>query len=124
MIFKAKAVIAVAVAGGLVLSGWMTRGWYEDSKDLATKHAQEILAGMLRKDLNGIAKSVEDKLQDLRANETVIDRGIIREIREPVFQNVCIPPDSDSFRMLNSIANGEYAPEPADKGSGAATDPD
>lgn len=126
MIFglKAKAAIAAVVVAGAFGAGWVVKGKFEDSKDLAAMKAQQVLADQLREDLGGIVSTVEGKLQGLRANERVIDRGVIREIQTPVFRNVCVPTDSESFRLLNALAAGEDPAESDDQSSGpaAATD--
>lgn len=113
MTLKVKALITVAVIAAVFGAGWTTKGWFEDSKDLAAVEAQQALAALIRQDLGQISTTVEDHLQGLKANERIIDRGIIREIQQPVYRNVCVPPDSDAFRLLNSIANGA-APQELD----------
>ena len=126
MIFGLKAKL---IAGALAVSaafgaGWLVKGKFEDSKDLAALQAQQVLADQLREDLGGIVSTVEGKLQGLKANERVIDRGVIREIQTPVFRNVCIPTDSDSFRLLNSLAAGEDPAKPDDQSAEPASHAD
>ncbi|MGP9834223.1 hypothetical protein [Marinobacter sp. NSM] len=120
MILKAK--LIKPLAGVLLLafvagSGWTARGWLEDSKELAIMKAQRDLAAEIRGDMSEVAGLVDSKLQGLKANERVIDRGIIREIQQPVFRNICVPPDGDSFRLLNSLAMGAAPAELDDQGS-------
>jgi len=123
MIFGLKAnliagTVAVSAAFG---AGWLVKGKFEDSKDLAAMKAQQVLADKLREDLGGIVTTVEGQLKGLRANERVIDRGVIREIQTPVFRNVCVPTDSESFRLLNDLAAGKDPAKPADQSSRPAT---
>lgn len=113
MTLKVKTLIAVAAASAFLAAGWNARGWLEDSKDLAALNAQQALADELRDDLGAVAQGVEDQISRIKPTETIIDRGIVREIQKPVFRNVCIPPDSESFRMLNRIAAGKDSGEPA-----------
>lgn len=122
MIFglKAKAAVAVIAVTAAFGSGWMVKGKFEDSKDLAALEAQNALADSIRSDMGAVVRTVEDQLKGLKANERIIDRGIIREIQKPVFRNVCVPTDSDAFRLLHSIANGEAPGKSADEGSGKA----
>ncbi|EDM47769.1 hypothetical protein [Marinobacter algicola] len=117
------AVVAVAILA-IGYSGWMARGWFEDSKDLAAMEAQKALADEIRSDMGQVARTVEDQLKGLKANERIIDRGIIREIQKPVFRNVCIPPGGDAFGLLRSIANGEAPGKPDDEGSQNTTPAD
>lgn len=112
MIPYAKPAIIAAVVAAIGTGGWLARGWFEDSKDLAAVEAQHALAAEIRKGQAEVSAQVEKRLSELRANERVIDRGIIREIQKPVFHNVCIPADSESFRLLNLAAQGQSTGEP------------
>lgn len=117
------ALIAVTVAG-LAGGGWMARGWFEDSKDLVALEAQQALVEEIRAGQREVSQHVEKRLSELRANERVIDRGIIREIEKPVYRNVCIPDDSDAFRLLRDLANGETPSQPDDQMPADPTDAD
>lgn len=112
-----KPAIITAAAAIVGAGGWMARGWFEDSKELVAVEAQQALATEIRSDMGKVVRTVEDRLKGLKANERIIDRGIIREIQKPVFRNVCIPPDGDAFRLLHSIANGEAPGKPDDQGA-------
>lgn len=123
MVFGLKAKLAavalsVSMAFGAGLSvGWVVKGKFEDSKELASVKAQQALADEIRNDMGKVVRTVEDQLQGLKANERIIDRGIIREVERPVYRNVCVPPDSDAFRLLRSLAIGEAPGKPADQGA-------
>ncbi|WMC11759.1 hypothetical protein PU634_05170 [Oceanimonas pelagia] len=93
------------------ICGWHGRGWLEDSNRLAAKEAADaaIAAAMARE--SGIAEMVEQKLAGLQAAETVIDRGIIREIEKPIYRNVCLEPAA--VRLLNAAASGDTASDTA-----------
>ena len=70
-----------------------------------------------------VAEKVEDRLADLKANERIIDRGVIREIQNPVYRNVCLP--AGGLRLLNAAARGEPVPaDAADPVPGDAADPE
>ncbi|MFT0140769.1 hypothetical protein ACEK07_46090 [Alcanivoracaceae bacterium MT1] len=99
--------LAAALAGG----GWFVRGWYEDSQDLAERRGAEkaIQAAMERE--SGIAQLVEKRLAELQANERIIDRGVIREIQNPVYRNVCVP--EPGRVLINAAARGEAVPADA-----------
>lgn len=101
------AVLAV-IAGG----GWVGRGWYEDSQDLAEERGAQAAIDAAMERESKIAEKVEGRLADLQANERIIDRGVIREIQNPVYRNVCLP--AGGLRLLNAAARGEALPaEPA-----------
>ena len=99
--------VVLAVVAGIAFGGWTARGWYEGKKDLAALKAAQaaINAAMARE--SDIAQAVEEKLAALKANQTVIDRGVIREVVKPVYQRVCFEPDL--VRMLN-LESGEALP--------------
>ena len=124
MIFglKAKAAVAAVVVAGAFGAGWTSKGWLEDSKDLAAMEAQEALAEKIREGQAKISKQVEQRLSELRANERIIDRGVIREIQKPVYQRVCLEPGA--IRLLNSVANGQAPGKPDGKSSNDAPESD
>lgn len=119
--FKAKAIAVVIVVSVAFSSGWVVKGKFEDSKDLVAMQAQQRLAEEIREGQAQISKQVEKRLSELRANERVIDRGVIREIQKPIYKRVCFEPEL--VRLLNAAARGE-SPGKSDgkSASGIATD--
>lgn len=95
---KVKALIGIALAASLTLGGWMSRGWYEDSVRLAAEKAMQKTIDAAMKRESEVARVVEEKLSGLQASERVIDRGVIREIQKPIYQQVCLPDE-----MLDTI---------------------
>ncbi len=114
--------VVLAVIAGIAFGGWTARGWYEGKKDLAALKAAQaaINAAMARE--SGIAQAVEEKLATLKANQTVIDRGVIREVVKPIYQRVCFEPDL--VRMLNLGADEALPADLADEVPGAAEQAD
>jgi hypothetical protein len=104
--------VVLAVVAAIAAGGWVGRGWYEDSQDLAEERGAQaaIEAAMARE--SKIAEKVEARLADLKANERIIDRGVIREIQNPVYRNVCLP--AGGLRLLNAAARGEPVPGESD----------
>jgi len=94
-------------------------GWKEDSANLAVERAAAAIEQQALARESAIAAKVEQRLGELKANQTVIDRGVIRETQNTVYRNVCIP---ESGRVLvNSAARGEAVPaEPAGEVPGGA----
>ena len=115
--------VALAVVAAIAFGGWVGRGWYEDSRDLAEERgAQAAIAAAMERE-SKIAEKVEGRLADLQANERIIDRGVIREIQNPVYRNVCLP--AGGLRLLNAAARGEPVPaDAADPVPGDAADPE
>lgn len=101
----ARIAICAAMAALCVFIGWQTRGWKEDSESLAVERAAQAIVDKVVANESGIASKVEERLAGLTANQTVIDRGIIREIQKPIYQRVCLEPGAIS--LLNAAARGE-----------------
>lgn len=110
---KIKLAIAGVAITAVFAAGWTAKGWLEDSKDLAAMEAQERLAAKIRQGQREISAQVEQRLSELKANERVIDRGVIREIQKPIYQRVCLEPDA--IRLLNLAAQGKAAGKPDDE---------
>lgn len=108
------ATYVIIAAIGLAV-GWTTKGWQQDSVNLAVERAAKKIADDATARDSDIAKTVQDKLATLTANQTVIDRGIIREVQKPIYQRVCLEPDA--IRLLNAAARGE-APDDPGKSAG------
>jgi hypothetical protein len=104
MIPYVKPLIVITAVAALSGGGWMARGWFEDSKELIAITAQRALADEIRAGQAEVSQLVEKRLSELRANERVIDRGVIREIQKPIYQRVCLAPDA--IRLLNDAASG------------------
>ena len=104
--------VVLAVVAAIAAGGWVGRGWYEDSRDLAEERGAQAAIDAAMERESKIAEKVETRLADLQANERIIDRGVIREIQNPVYRNVCVP---DSGRLLiNAAARGEPVPGESD----------
>lgn len=105
MITWAKPVLLVATAASLAAGGWVVRGWYEGNLMVAVLEDRAALVEKVRGDVSGIAQQVETKLAKLKANERIIDRGVIREIQKPIYQRVCFEPEL--VELLNASLRGE-----------------
>lgn len=114
-----KPVLVGIAAAAIFYAGWHVRGWKEDSEDLVIERTAKAIADQAMARESNIAEKVEQRLGELKANQTVIDRGVIRETQNTVYRNVCIP---ESGRVLvNSAARGEAVPaEPAGEVPGGA----
>ncbi|MZR63848.1 hypothetical protein [Alcanivorax sp. DP30] len=97
--------VVLAVAAALVGIGWVGKGWHEDSKELERQKATaDAITAALKSD-SKIAAAVEEKLSGLKANQTVIDRGVTREIQKTVYRNVCLP--GTGVSLLNAAATND-----------------
>lgn len=84
-------------------AGWLTRGWHQDSVQLAIESTSRVASEKLRNDLiavsAGSAWKLEQKLEGLRNAQPV---EIRTEIVKPVFTNICVT--DDFVRMYNAAA--------------------
>lgn len=111
-LFDSAAFYACAIVGMLAFAiGWTVRGWLEDSRNLAIERAAAAIEQQALARESAIAAKVEQRLAELKANQTVIDRGIIRETEKPVYLRVCLEPDA--IGLLNAAAQGAAA-DPAE----------
>lgn len=109
-----RAVLFTLAIGLLV--GWFTRGWYQDSVQLAIDRAASATGEQMRDNLVAVAsdsaRRLEQKIEELKHAAPV---EIRTEIVKPVFTNVCV---SDEFvRMYNSAvgaAERTLSGKPAD----------
>lgn len=107
----------IAILSAVIFcTGWTVRGWKNDSEQAAIDRAANAIIEKATINESGIAAKVESRLAELKANQTVIDRGVIREIQKPIYRNVCFQPDL--VRMLNDAARGDKAPPDPGKPSG------
>ena len=113
MTIRATAYLIVAILS--FSCAWVVRGWHEDSVQLAVKEAAEAIKQDAIERESATASAVEKRLGELKANQTIIDRGIVREIQHPIYRNVCFDPRV--VQLLNDAATGSAGSDPA-KSSG------
>lgn len=79
--------------------GCGARGYYQDSVDLAElQGANKAIAAAMERE-SKISADLEKRLQELKANERVIEREKIKIVDRPVYQSVCL--DADGLRIIN-----------------------
>ncbi|MAM57371.1 MAG: hypothetical protein CMN25_08560 [Salinicola sp.] len=101
---KLRILIGIVALAITASAGWLARGWFEDAQRLTEERAARLVADAAMAREADIAGVVEDRLAELDANERVIDRGIIREIQQPIYRNVCL--GDNAVRLLNDAAAG------------------
>lgn len=108
-----NAIIRLVFTILMLVIGWSVRGWFDDSKALAAAEAaaKERESFVARESL--VATKVEERLADLKANERVIERETIKLVDRPVYRRDCI--DDDGLRLIEGMARGSAAAEPAGK---------
>jgi len=90
----------VAVLAATSYGGWTARSWYDDSQDLKTQAIVKELQDAFRSSESLQARTLENTLQELKANERIIEREKIKIIDRPVYRNECL--DADGVHLLNS----------------------
>jgi len=119
---KIKPLLIAAAGVSLLLAGWQSRAWYEDSVTLSIERAIARATESNEQAIAGIAATVEERLSEASVKERIIDRGVIREINKVEYRDrECF--DADLVRLLNLGAEGAVADvsgESADKVSGSA----
>lgn len=97
-----KAILLTLIVGLAV--GWLARGWYQDSVELAIARTAHQTSEQLRDELVLVsadsAWQLEQKLEGLK-NAAPVE--IRTEIVKPVFTHVCVT--DDFVRMYNSAAS-------------------
>jgi hypothetical protein len=101
------------ILSGLVVvtafaAGWVIKGAFDDSAELAAQKARTALIKELRENEEHIANILERKLQDLHANEKVVEKAVIKLIDRPVYLNECM--DADGVRLVEQARSGKAKP--------------
>jgi hypothetical protein len=81
------------------VGGWQIRSWYDNSKELATQKQVKVLTDEFKKQESLVSSRLELKLQELKANERIIEREKLKVIDRPIYNNICI--DADGMQLLN-----------------------
>lgn len=89
--------LIVAIAA--FAAGWWCCQKYQDSNQLLIERAVQAAAVETQTSIAEGARVLEDKLQDLKANERHTERVIRTEVVKPVFNNVCA--SDDYVRLFN-----------------------
>ena len=99
------AIVAVVVSAAFG-AGWTVNDWRHDSIQLAAESAAYGAADMTREQIASLATELESKLASGVVTQRIIERGVVKEIRnnEIIYRNVCI---TDAGRVLiNDAAQG------------------
>lgn len=81
------------------LAGWWCCQKYQDSNQLLIERAAQQTAAQIQRSFAATARVVEDKLQELKANERHTEKIIRTEVVKPVFNHVCAT--DDYVRLFN-----------------------
>lgn len=94
-----KMILGGVIVAAAFAAGWVVKGAFDDSAELAAQKARQQLIDDLRDNEAHIANILERKLSELRANEKVIERERLKIIDRPVYSNECL--DADGVRLID-----------------------
>lgn len=100
-----KMILSGLALGAAFVAGWVVKGAFVDSEELAAQKARADLLKELRANEEHIANILERKLQDLHANEKVVEKAVIKLIDRPVYLNECL--DVDGVRLIEQARSGK-----------------
>jgi hypothetical protein len=107
-VFSQYKLIATGIAVlAVFMGGWSSRGWYEDSKYLAQQKAINKAIDAFQAKESEIAKAVNRKLADLKANERTRIIKTQEIVKQPEFVNVCI--SQGGIDSINSAVRELYS---------------
>jgi hypothetical protein len=108
-----KLVGTAAVLIGVFLAGWHVRGWKADSDELIAQKASARTVEVFREHEANVAKTLEEKLAQLKANSKVVERHYETQkvFERPVYRNECV--DDDGLRYIEAKRTGTLPTEPA-----------
>ena len=105
---QAKIIAAVVVIIGAFIAGWQVKGAFVAKRDLAIIEAKNEFIKAYQEAEAHTASIVETRLQELKANERVIERERIKIIDRPVYSNECL--DADGLLLIERARTGKANP--------------
>ena len=96
--------IVVALIGSFI-AGWQVKGAFVAKRDLAILEAKNEFIKAYQEGEAHTASIVESRLQELKANEKVIERERIKLVDRPVYSNECL--DADGLLLIERARTGK-----------------
>jgi aspartate/glutamate racemase len=87
------------------MGGWYLHGLVVDSRILAAERAAAIAMQYVMQQEFYAAKALEEKLQELKANERVIHTREREIVDRPVYRNICL--DDDGLQVIEAYATND-----------------
>lgn len=100
-----KMVLTGAIITASFAAGWVVKGVFVDSQAVAIEKAKAAMIAELRDNEAHIANILEHKLKDLKANEKVIQKEVVKLIDRPVYRSECI--DADGVHIIERARTGK-----------------
>jgi len=102
---QAKIIIVAIALFIAFIAGWQVKGAFVAKRDLAIAEAKAEFIKAYQEGEAHTASIVEKKLQELKANEKVIERERVKIIDRPVYSNECL--DADGLRLIERARTGK-----------------
>lgn len=102
---QAKIIAAVIVVFVSFIAGWQVKGAFVAKRDLAILEAKNEFIKAYQEGEAHTASIVENKLQELKANEKIIERERVKIVDRPVYSNECL--DADGLQLIERARTGK-----------------
>lgn len=102
---QAKIIAAVIVVLVSFIAGWQVKGAFVAKRDLAILEAKNEFIKAYQEGEAHTASIVENKLQELKANEKIIERERVKIVDRPVYSNECL--DADGLQLIERARTGK-----------------
>lgn len=106
---QAKIIAAVAVVIIAFIAGWQVKGAFVAKRDLAILEAKNEFIKAYQEGEAHTASIVEKRLQELKANEKVIERERVKIVDRPIYSNECL--DADGLFLIERARTSETNPK-------------
>lgn len=100
-----KQLAAVVILVITFIAGWQVKGAFVAKRDLAILDAKNEFIKAYQEGEAHTASIVESRLQELKANERVIERERIKLVDRPVYSNECL--DADGLLLIERARTGK-----------------
>tara|TARA_R110000772_G_scaffold8737_2_gene28921 strand:- start:2341 stop:2685 length:345 start_codon:yes stop_codon:yes gene_type:complete len=105
---QAKVALLVVVVVGSFIMGWKVNSAFAAKREMAINEAkQEFMKAYHTAEANK-ANVLENRLQELKANERIIERERIKIVDRPVYFNECL--DADGLQIIERARTGKAHP--------------
>jgi hypothetical protein len=106
---QAKIIAAIAVLVVTFIAGWQVKGAFVAKRDLAIIEAKNEFIKAYQEGEAHTASIVEARLQELKANEKVIERERVKLVDRPIYSNECL--DLDGVFLIERARTGKTDPK-------------
>lgn len=111
MTIQYKLIAALIAALACIATGWQTRAWYDDSRELARKEAEEKSRDLMRELAGDIATKTEQAIGGIRVeNKTIFNKAVKEVVTDVIYRDCRLSPDG--VLLANQARGGSAAGKP------------